>query len=357
MLRDQRPNPYQHRNNRPHPQFHRGYRPYPQNHRDYRPNPQDRRDYRPYPQHHRDLHQNPPSMKEYNAKPPEQAPGNSEGPAQLSPGAFQARGKYPETAAGTSQTADELRLQLADMQEQLNRLTGYDGLPNGGPARMYSTTAIVNRVQQHDCGLTELWLDGGSTHHVVRHPSLPYNRTASQVNSVLVAGGEDHQVQCEGDMMIECPSGDKIFKGVLCVPTFVVNLLSTPQLDLQGKGVSHKHSTACIFDEDGKMLSGRLEGSLYKLHCQIKQHLPDNSSSAFRVHESNQATPSPAASTTTTSCHRPWSFVVFQSLSGVGRDLSRSFGYLPPAEDVFGWEMIERPRKSDAGGRRVGPQG
>jgi hypothetical protein len=143
-----------------------------------------------------------------------------------------------------------LQQQLADMQEQLNRMVGHDGLANDGPARMYSTRAILNQIQVASRGLTKLWRYGGSTHHVVHTPPLlfnkTFNKTASHVNSVLVAGGEEHHVQYEGEMMIESPHGSKIFKGVLCVPSFVVNLLSTRQLDVQGKGALHKDSKVSI---------------------------------------------------------------------------------------------------------------
>jgi hypothetical protein len=155
----------------------------------------------------------------------------------------------------------------ADLQEQLNRFKGFDGLPNGGHARMYSTRAVVASVKQFGCGLTELWLDGGSTHHVVRDPSLFSNRRASQVNNVLVAGGEEHHVNCCGDMLIESPQGSHVFQEVLCVPTFIVKLLSTPQLDTSGIGVQHSNRRVTICDDKGEFLTGRLQGGLCKLDC------------------------------------------------------------------------------------------
>jgi hypothetical protein len=122
---------------------------------------------------------------------------------QLNQAAFQVQGR----AIYSQPTPEEWQQQLADVQEQVNPMVGYDGLANGGPARMYSTRAIVNQIQAARRGFTELWLDGGSTHHVEHNPSLLFNKTASHVNSVFVAGGEEHRVQCEGDMMIESPHG------------------------------------------------------------------------------------------------------------------------------------------------------
>jgi hypothetical protein len=136
-----------------------------------------------------------------------------------------------------------LQRQLKEMQQQLDRLKAEDHvqLSYGGNGKMYSTQAVlrvtVQRASRIGCGMTEIWLDGGSTHHVVRDKSLLFNRTASHVSSVVVAGGEEHSVECCGDILLETPKGQVIFHGVLCIPKFVVNLLSVPQLDLQGYSV------------------------------------------------------------------------------------------------------------------------
>jgi hypothetical protein len=87
-----------------------------------------------------------------------------------------------------------LHAQLNEMQQQLNRLTvtGFSAndadLPNGGNARMYNTRAIVAQVREVDCRLTEMLLDGGSTHHMVRSSFLLFRQTASPINEILVAG-------------------------------------------------------------------------------------------------------------------------------------------------------------------------
>jgi hypothetical protein len=57
---------------------------------------------------------------------------------------------------------------------------------------MYAVTAIAERGD--DEPLTKdpatMWLDGGSTHHIVCSQDNMINCTASPVSSVLAAGGE-----------------------------------------------------------------------------------------------------------------------------------------------------------------------
>jgi transposase InsO family protein len=171
-----------------------------------------------------------------------------------------------------------LHAQLNEMQQQLNRLTvtGFSAndadLPNGGNARMYNTRAIVAQVREVDCSLTELLLDGGSTHHVVRSSFLLFRQTASPINEVLVAGGESHVVTCCGSMLVQTPQGHLIFHNVLCVPSFIVNLLSVPQLDDQGYSVLHKNQSVTIKNEvDDVIMKGSHHKGLYKLDCYIKR--------------------------------------------------------------------------------------
>jgi hypothetical protein len=284
-------------------------RNYASNRRDYQPMPQHlRRDYQPMPQHFRRDYQAMPQnlRRDYQPIPQNeprgqhplpqgrhrdiQQPPRVRQPPQVDAAAFQAQGTI---CAPQPPTALELQQQLADMQEQLNRLGGYDGLPNGGPARLYSTRGVVNRVQNVECGVTELWLDGGSTHHVVQDPSLLFNKSASAVNSVLVAGGEEHHVQCEGELMIETPNGSKTFKGVLCVPTFVVNLLSTPQLDMQGKLIRHESREVAIAEDGFLILEGKLQNGLYKLNCSIISDCADTRNTALCNNVQHLQTPSP----------------------------------------------------------------
>jgi hypothetical protein len=97
----------------------------------------------------------------------------------------------------------DLRDQVARLQQQLQALQGPSDLPGGGHARMYSALAVVNEVHQTQSGISELILDGGTTHHVASSPHLRYSFRSSPVNNVLVAGGESHQVVGQGDMLLQ----------------------------------------------------------------------------------------------------------------------------------------------------------
>jgi transposase InsO family protein len=167
---------------------------------------------------------------------------------------------------------DDIARRIEELQRQLDRMTRPS---TEGQGRHYSIQAVVNSVQRRGNGLTVLYLDGGSTHHCVRDKAMLYNRTASPVSKVLVAGGEEHAVACEGSMLIETPTGQETFHKVLCVPTFVVNLLSTPQLDAQGYTVMHTGGHASISDSsDNQIMHGQLINGLYKLDCTIRKNEP-----------------------------------------------------------------------------------
>jgi hypothetical protein len=169
-----------------------------------------------------------------------------------------------------NQSLGAMAQQIADLQVQLDRMTGYDGLSNGSPARPYTTKAVVNSVQKRDSGLATLFLDGGPTHHCVRNRMLLYDSTASTINTVIVADGEEHNVLCEGSMMIETPSGGHAYHHVLCVPTSVVNLLSPPQLDEQGYQIVHGTGEVIVANKEGEQcLYGMLQDGLYKIDGQI----------------------------------------------------------------------------------------
>jgi transposase InsO family protein len=176
----------------------------------------------------------------------------------------------------------QLQQQLQRMQEQINRLSTRahaipeddDELPQGGHSRMYSTRAVVTQVKNLKSDWTQLLLDGGSTHHVVKDKSLISNRTASHINEVLVAGGEPHEVTCCGSMLVQTPLGQLVFQHVLCVPTFIVNLLSVPQLDDQDFSVHHQRGKVIIKnDKDVIILRGTKEQGLYTLDCTILQSI------------------------------------------------------------------------------------
>jgi hypothetical protein len=176
--------------------------------------------------------------------------------------------------AAYSVTHEDTKTKLKELQQQLDRLKASEDhvLPDGGNAKMYSTQEIVRSMVQRvcgiGCGMIELWLDVGSTHHVVRDKGLLFNRTASNVNSVLVAGGEEHIVECSGHILLETSKGTVTYHGVLCIPKYVVNLLSVPQLDMQGYIVEQGHAKAIVYDLNRNVrLTGSFCDGLYKLNC------------------------------------------------------------------------------------------
>jgi hypothetical protein len=94
-----------------------------------------------------------------------------------------------------------------------------------------------------------------------------------------------HSVECCGDIPLEAPKGQVIFHGVLCIPKFVVNLLSVPQLDLQGYSVVQGKERADIYDAEGKrLLSGNLKAGLYTLDCSIKPNSDEEFQPKGKVH-------------------------------------------------------------------------
>jgi transposase InsO family protein len=166
-----------------------------------------------------------------------------------------------------------LQQQIAAMQKQLNQLStaaSTADAPNGGPSRMYSTRAIVTRVQHFEGGVADIWLDGGATHHVVTSKHMLSRTTASNVNSVLVAAGDEHQVTCCGNLSLQTPHGTMTLTGVLCVPDFVVHLISVPQLDDQGYSVLHHDGRAIVRNNTGDIVvEGAKAQGLYKLDCKV----------------------------------------------------------------------------------------
>lgn len=166
---------------------------------------------------------------------------------------------------------------LSQLQKELSDTTISGPTPNnipyGGTARMYSMQAIVTEVissTHKSMDKRTLWLDGGSTHHVVHDKHLLHNCSASAVNSVLVAGGEQHEVTCCGNMHVDTAQGVIILTGVLCVPSFVVNLCSGPQLDEKGLHALYSGGVVTIFDDCGeKVMDGRRDKGLYRLNASV----------------------------------------------------------------------------------------
>jgi hypothetical protein len=166
----------------------------------------------------------------------------------------------------------DLRDQVARLQQQLQAMEGPSDLPGGGHARMYSAQAVVNEVHQVHGGVSDLILDGGTTHHVARFPHLLFSLRSSHINSVLVAGGESHEVVRQGDMIRQTLQGEIVIRDVLCVPSFVVNLMSESEIDECGGNVLKSRSQATVRNAQGRVtITGELRDKLYVLKCSIRR--------------------------------------------------------------------------------------
>jgi hypothetical protein len=71
-------------------------------------------------------------------------------------------------------------------------------------------------------------------------------------------------------MMIEAPNGSHAYHLVLRVPTFVVNLLSTPQFDELSYLIIHGNGEVVVANAEGEQcLYGILQDGMYKIYGQI----------------------------------------------------------------------------------------
>jgi transposase InsO family protein len=141
-----------------------------------------------------------------------------------------------------------------------------------GNARMYCTQAVASSVRKEHSA-EYLWLDGGSTHHIVSSKDMLYDHTGSHVTSVLVAGGEKHEVICEGKLWLDTNNGPVILCGVLLVPSFAVNLCSEGRLADKGLYIVKTATTASVRDNQtqDEIISGTRQDDLYKLDCTIRR--------------------------------------------------------------------------------------
>jgi hypothetical protein len=87
------------------------------------------------------------------------------------------------------------------LQQLLQTMQGPSELLGGGHARLYAAQAVANKVHQMQGEMSELILDGGTTHHVAHSPHLPFSLKFSPTNSVTDPGGELHKI-CQGGMLL-----------------------------------------------------------------------------------------------------------------------------------------------------------
>jgi hypothetical protein len=93
------------------------------------------------------------------------------------------------------------------------------------------------------------------------------------VSSVLVAGGEQHDVRCQGKMWLSTSQHPVILNDVLFVPSFDVNLCSEGKLADKGLCIFKDKHTAKIYDGKSRevVLTGTRCNDLYQLECTIRE--------------------------------------------------------------------------------------
>ncbi len=115
-----------------------------------------------------------------------------------------------------------------------------------------------------------LLFDSGATHHIVRDVSCVYNCHMSPVQSIVLGGGETHQVLCAGDVDVYADGKIVTLSGALCVPAIRYDLLSGVQATARGARCTLDGDSVVIHDADGcALLSGSKQHGLYHIEGQV----------------------------------------------------------------------------------------
>lgn len=116
-----------------------------------------------------------------------------------------------------------------------------------------------------------LWLDSGATHHVVNDAGLLRDIRSPSVSTVLLGGGEEHPVSCEGDLLLTGgPRGPVLLTNVLHIPTLGINLVSTPQITSKNGSCWEGPQFAKVYDPEGRLiLRGHKLDGMYRLDCTL----------------------------------------------------------------------------------------
>jgi hypothetical protein len=120
-------------------------------------------------------------------------------------------------------------------------------------------------------GRDSIWIDGGSTHHVVNMNNMLFECEASLVDSVHEAGGEIHKVEGCGVLRLQGPEGSQVMQtDVLRVPSVHVNLVSETQLMTLDVRIYKADGQATLIDlEEHVFMTGHMESQLCKLDHKI----------------------------------------------------------------------------------------
>jgi hypothetical protein len=105
---------------------------------------------------------------------------------------------------------------------------------------------------------------------VARSPYLVLSLRSSSINNVLVASGESLEEVRLGDVLLKTPQGEVSIRGVLCVLTFVVNLMSESQVnECEGRVLISKAQSSVMSTEGDIILNGLLRDTLNVLDFSI----------------------------------------------------------------------------------------
>jgi hypothetical protein len=104
---------------------------------------------------------------------------------------------------------------------------------------------------------------------ITLNPSLLREKNPSSVSTVVLGGGEEHAVECEGTAVLAGgPAGPVHLAHVLCVPTLSLHLCSGSQVTGRGAVVTQRGDAVIIEDTTGRrLLPGVKKGGMYQLDC------------------------------------------------------------------------------------------
>jgi hypothetical protein len=138
---------------------------------------------------------------------------------------------------------------------------------------MYAATAVAGRgaIESISRDSKAMWLDSGSTHHIVCSRDMMVNCTASPVSNVLAAGGESHEVMCCGMIYPQCTTGTKVgSSNVLCMLTLKVNFMSETQLMCRGLSIYKFDGKVSLTDKEGDVfMGGTVDDGRIRLQCKV----------------------------------------------------------------------------------------
>jgi hypothetical protein len=105
---------------------------------------------------------------------------------------------------------------------------------------------------------------------VARTPYLVLSLRSSSVDNVLVASVESLGEVRLGDVLLKTPQGEVSIRGVLCVLTFVVSLISESQVnECEGRVLTSKAQSSVMITEGNIILKGLLRDTLNVLDFSI----------------------------------------------------------------------------------------